>query len=309
MPLTIPRAYSLEADGLSQSLIQTCMTCPRKFLFRINGYTSKAPMSSAITFGNIMHEALEMLYRDVGYDRCNLHGIDEIIEKACTSFPSDDTEIHKAKSTALLEEYVNIYRSDFNGKSFIELEREFDLPYSTGDLKVMRRGKIDGVFETKGKLWLIEHKTKSRIDEDGLMLQLSFDFQNLFYVTVAEELYQKEVAGVLYNVIRTPEHRQGHGESLEEFTQRLGKEIRKAPDHFFKRYEVPYTQKDKQEFIIELNYKLNTLRRFFSDGCFFRNQNACDSKYGTCEFLTACATGRMITLKKDKLFPELTCGL
>ena len=58
--LRIPKRYSLEEVGASQSLISD-FACPRKFLYKINRYVHESD-NILSSFGNIVHELCAGLY-------------------------------------------------------------------------------------------------------------------------------------------------------------------------------------------------------------------------------------------------------
>lgn len=296
MDLTF-KNYSLQKNGITQSLLSTFLRCRKAFLYSVNKITPDITgLTMGYSFGSFMHEMLDELYSGV---KLNKLGYDKYIKKN----PYPDAEKDAGLIETILKRYVDVYVADFKDKKFIKTEQEFDVDWHSFKL----RGKIDGVYrDKKDKLWLIEHKTKSRINEDDLMLQLTMDSQNLFYILAAEIIFGEPVQGVLYNIIRKPGHKQTQKETLKEFCSRVGNIIDNEPDHFFLRFEIPYTKKDKREFNDELVEKLIDVKavRVGSLGC-YRNQGACLLPF-KCKYLNLCATGKMNGYKIDKkLFSEL----
>lgn len=215
-----------------------------------------------------------------------------------------ETEVQAeiAIAHALLPAYFDYYKKDFVTKRFQRVEKTWRVHF--GDYVLTC--KIDGEFLSNRKPWLMEHKTKGRIDDEKLQLKLSFDFQNLYYATIYSIETGKESVGTLYNVLRNPKSKPKVGESLPEFTERLQKEIRKNPTHYFKRWEVAYTQADHKRFRNELPYKLQIAENILTGKVFpYRNEFACEMYFG-CEYLGACASGSMNGYyQKAKLFEEL----
>ena len=278
MKLTIPNDYSLKKTGVSQSLLNSFMSCPKRFLYSANRWHKKG-VTLAMDFGSMVHEVLDKSYHFGKVPDGNL------IYGWLDDFDYEGkADMDGMLAYVLMTEYVKYYESDFTGKKFKDIEKVFKVRIGNYTL----RGKIDGIYRDKqGKLWLMEHKTKSRIVEDNLMLRLSFDFQNLFYVMAAELMYKTPVTGVLYNIIRKPGHKVKKGESLTDFGDRIRQEIGKDPGHFFLRYEIPYTKKDKAFFKKELEYKLDILSDMICDSKFFyHNQASCDNGFACQFFLT-----------------------
>lgn len=139
--------------------------------------------------------------------------------------------------------------------SYIEAEPVFAEPYklpplmfSTEEIQIrvpaveiLLRGRIDGVIEVNGELWLEENKTKSRIDMSALADTIPENIQVMFYAVAASIKYKRRVKGVIYNVIRKPGQRQRQKESDEEFVKRIEQEIVDNPNYYFHRlaYSFP----------------------------------------------------------------------
>lgn len=298
--MRVPIGYSIGKQGLSQSLITTFQTCPRKFLYKVNGYRS-ASKSGTFLFGNIVHEALDKLYSGVAI-QWNMFELNFQKNKPQIFEGIDPQQIETdfAMAEIVIDEYCKRYTDDFTEKKFVGVEEEFETEFQS----VKLRGKKDGKCVIAGKKWLMEHKTKSRISEDSLMKKLAFDFQNLFYMTCDEIDNKEELAGVLYNVIRKPQLKQGK-KTLAEFCQRVREDIQSRPDFYFMRWEVPYTKVDKKQFRKELEQKICTIEEVIADNFFYKCENACDGMF-SCEYLDNCAADNFKGLTKTKdIFPEL----
>jgi len=293
------KPYSMRTNGITQSLLSTWCQCPRKALFKVNRW--EGFKRDTTNFGTLVHNVLEKLYLNKSVINNNNTTTTKVLGKWIDETESD--AISALKAMVIMVNYVKLYKSDFTTKKFEQVEQKFDIPFFGFRLL----GKIDGVYRDKsGKLWIIEHKTKSQINEDDLMLKLSFDFQNLFYIICTELIYDEPVQGVLYNVIRNPAHRQGKGQSIMDFQKKLQVEIDKDHSHFFMRYEIPYTQKQKDYFQMELNEKLNAMNNQIEGGKLaYKVQGACSSPF-KCEFLNACSSDTMTGYsQKKELFSEL----
>ena len=283
----IKKSYDIGRDGLTQSLISAWCDCPQRFVYKTERW--EGFQRDTTNFGTMMHDALEKIYNITGRAPTR---------KDVDKFLEDQDDLNGMKAFVLLNEYLDIYKSDFTKKKFIDVEKVFDV-YFNG---VRLRGKFDGIFQAKDEsMWIIEHKTKSQINEDDMLLKLSFDFQNQFYLLCAEKVYHKSFSGILYNVIRNPTHKQGAKENKVDFQKRLQKEVAGNPEHFFKRFEVPYTKKQLTVFKEELTNKIESIKRRIV----YRNQGACSSPF-RCSFLNACGTGKMTGYTQTKdLFSEI----
>jgi hypothetical protein len=309
--IRFPTDYSLQTVGISQSLYSNLAVCRRAFLLAINRYERKDHKNTT-GFGSLTHHVLDRMYnynlrkKKIPTDKM----IDTWIESFCTKFPyemrnkkEDEIERDKGVVYIMLTEYLKYYDDDFTKMKFAEIEKTSATVLEGFKL----RRKVDGKFYIDSDKWLMEHKTRSQINEEHLLYTLAFDFQNLFYVTGEEVDYPDEpVAGVLYNIIRNPGSYQRKNEPLVEYLDRLRIEVQKNPKYYFIRFEIPYTMKDKKLFKQELITKLQEAEKLLKGELpVYRNQAGCVAGY-TCEFLPACASGKMSGyIQVPSLFPEL----
>jgi hypothetical protein len=306
--IKLPKDYTINGTGITQSLLANFMTCRQKFLFAVNRWAPKQGNKN-VDFGSLFHQLLDNAYHRKKPPEWNRIGkwIDEYFEKnqELMSSSIEEQERMAVVAQVLIVEYCNFYKKDWEDRKFTEIEQVFDVNFNGARLL----GKIDGgydIVKTKVKHWLMEHKTKGRIEEDFLTLMLTFDFQNLFYITAREKGTGKNIYGVLYNVVRNPGIRLNSTESLESYATRLQRAIKKDPKHYFKRYEIPYTESDKELFRKELKIKLDELKLFLRGVLKpYRNQHACTTPY-RCQYLDACSSNSLAGYKQNpKLFSEL----
>jgi hypothetical protein len=304
--LTIPDDYSLEETGITQSMLGNWMTCPRRFLYGVNRWTNSRRSSKTTSVGTMFHDTLDALYSQ-RVEPGDVKGIEKTIRASGQKIEGlevIDRELFGATAYALLTEYVKFYKKDFTDFRFEEVERTFEVQFNG----VTLRGKKDGIFRDKNKKrWLMEHKTKSRINEESLTLRLSIDLQNLFYLLADSIDNPKEPAiGCLYNVVRVPDVKKFTDPAqIVPYIQGL---IKKDPKYYFMRYEVAYTKKAIDGFKKQLQVILNNLQLSCEGGTemeFYRNSAACDMPF-TCNFLNACSTGSLADYsQRPELFPEL----
>lgn len=312
--ISFPEGYSLAETGTSQSLLQHFLKCRVAYKLALNVYHPIGSRNNT-GFGSMTHDVLDKMYSYFKKNgRCPtddfIGGWVDVFRKQTPEdlegMSAQEIEWAEGVNYVLLTEYTRYFKTDFEQMKFDEIE-----VVSESDWEGYRlRRKTDGKFRIHGQKWLMEHKTKGYISEDSLLLQLAFDFQNLFYITCEEIDHPDDpVAGVLYNVIRRPAHMQRKNETLKEFLDRLRGEVKKDPAHFFKRYEIKYTEKDKEQFKKELKIILDE-----ANGCIngkrplYKNTSACVSAW-KCEYLEACSSGKLSGYAQQKfLFPELAIG-
>lgn len=277
--------YSLQVNGITQSLLTIYLQCRVKFLLKVNRYYIPAT-STALHFGSMVHTLLEQYYKTGKYDSANYKSDEIVIDQ-------QEVERQKAVAEALLNVYVKVYKD-----SFTNIEETLAVKFNGVTLRL----KIDGI----DKNYVVDHKTKSRIDEDALLDVLTFDFQSLFYITALELHFKKDFKGAYNNIIRNPAHKQGK-DTLKDFQVRLQSEIEAEPDHFFKRFKIPFTKQDKSVYKTELAYKLDEIQKVIDGELpIYKNESSCVSGYGNCTFLKTCALGNTSLCKqRSTVFPEL----
>jgi hypothetical protein len=310
--IDFPSDYRLGVTGITQTIFETFLRCRQCFKLTLNRY-EPVGARNITAFGSLVHYCLDKIYSytianrgAIPTEEMNREWIQDFRLNCRDDFKNireADVEILVGIAFIILCEYVLYYKEDFKEKHWEAVEQTSESMFFGSKL----RRKVDGKYRIAGKKWLMETKTMSRIELDSLLLKLTFDFQNLFYVT-CEELNEPDdpVEGVLYNIIRNPSSKPHAGESLQEFLQRLRGEIAKNRKHYFMRYEIPYTIKDKMQFKQELEQQLEEMAHVLVGIMpVYKNPFACVGRF-TCDFLPACSSGKLTGyVKRKSLFPEL----
>lgn len=306
--------YDLEVQGISQSSMRNFMSCRRKWMLSIAGLQRKDTQRNT-HFGSIVHEMLDLVYQNI--DTLKLKDLNEFITLELEKYlekhqdeifiPSDQYNMEKAMAIAITEGYFRYFRKDRDNFLSIKPEYEFAVPYKG----VTLRGKVDGISELKNhELWQIEHKTKSRVDEEGILAALQFDFQNLMYSFILDMTNDELIKGVIYNVIRKPQLRQGKDESPKSFFSRIKADIKSRQDWYYNRYEIVYSKKDKIKFKKQLDGILKEIKLFIAGELpDIQNPAHCLHPF-KCEFLNFCSSGCLTGLHiRETLHPELDIEL
>jgi len=302
-------------DGVTQSILSTWLTCPQKARYVLDGWIGDGALSGPLRFGSCFHNLLEVLYSEVGAGDLPHENIPRFFNswsKAWTklnisrSSGADDYEAIRldiSMANGLLDGYIKMWPKDFNGMTeWVALEDTFDIEWRGFRL----RGKVDGIKRVNGKLWLLESKTRGRIDEKTLPDLLSFDFQSMFYITAMSQRMKEPVAGVVYNIIRRPGIKLRKNETMKTYAGRLAVETVIRPNHYYKRYEMSYSVSDLLRFEGDLIVKLSLFSKWLrGEHPNYRNETACVGRF-PCDFIPACAScGMTGYVQERKLFREL----
>lgn len=292
-------AYDVVKAGISHSTLTGWLACRQRCAFKLEGWTRISPKDAA-EFGKLFHYYLERMYgmmcaapMGTDKDRENMKKTvttftDEYEKKNASTISNIQAwEVMAATAEAVFRCYVDVWwKDDTKRYTWVALEADFKQPFNG----VMLKGYRDGLFRFKGALWLLETKTKGRIDAE-LDDAISFDGQNLFYITATEEEKKEKVEGCLYNVVRRPGIQVKNGEPPVDYAARVVADIIKQPDHYFKRYVITYGEKVKARFRSELAAKLDEFQKWQRGELpTYRNESACLGIFN-CEFIQLCGTG------------------
>lgn len=319
-----PVLWSLDRDGLTQSMITNWLTCGEKFrLSYVEGYRKSAIGSAPMEFGNCIHELLDMIYsssRD--YDPKEfLSNIGTVIQNSCTTYEQEKYEkielegndwnalaLNVGIAEVLLPKYFDYWDSDFTDTKWVALEEVFDITIIVDGRPIRIRGKIDGAPRIKDALWLFETKTKGRIVEEAIIDKLSIDLQVNLYLWALWKKYGEYPAGVIYNIIRRPQLKLGKTETHSAYIARVKADVYDRPEHYFMRnigsvYPSEIAKWEKTQLIPILR---EIIRWYDGEGR-FKNISACTSGFYPCEFLSICGQGNKSGFtKRTALFEELT---
>lgn len=167
---------------ITQSASGTFSSCRKKAELRYERLLVPNVEPTALRFGSLIHGGIERHHR-------KLDGLAWIMAQ-----PLDASE--RIYAMAMLRGYIERWADE--PFTVVELERAFEFPLK--GTAFVAGGKFDGVVECDGQLWLIEHKTTSRLDA-AYLSRLWVDFQIAWYSSAAEIVYGRPVVGIIYNVL------------------------------------------------------------------------------------------------------------
>lgn len=305
-------------DGVTATLITRWLSCRESARLYLAGWTPMV-FKESLLFGSLFHDLLRMLYDHYVEDYAprGVHKLVADAEKVAApwfdrhlretarsmSDPSNVEALERdiAVCSVMIAPYVRRYEEDFRKLEWVGLETEFDVEWEGMRL----RGKRDGVYRKGKKLWILETKTKGRVDEAGLMEQLLIDFQSQFYMLATQLELGEQPSGVDYNVVRRPGQRLKISEPLNEFAERIQVDIKGRPDYYFMRYEIFFAEEDLDRFNADLKIVLEEFRLWAAGNlpC-YRNLSSCVGRWN-CTYLPMCSSGTTVGFRKSGIFREL----
>lgn len=258
--------WDFDRDGITYSLLSRFMVCPERFrLATVEGW-SETGISAGLEFGSAFHHCLENQDKDPS-TVVSKYTTERLAKGKFFGAQRDEFEVLMAMVVGMVHAYRVKWRGEDFDRTPVLREAVWDIKYplpipggitfSSGDESVSRslaapyyngewsvrtirlRGRFDEVFRSNksGKLWLLETKTKTDIDHDGISRTLSQDLQTMLYVTAIEHQFQEEVEGVVYNVIRRPSLKFTDKDgTLPNFQERIRTTALEQSDKYFYRW-------------------------------------------------------------------------
>jgi hypothetical protein len=303
------RLFNPGRDGISQGLLGQWCACRMAAEFRVRGW-KRDIISRALELGSLFHLLLHRLYeqsmkKGAWTPNAALSAVVQEWQKRARKSGDEMQAVEDdlAVANRLFAGYAKRwYKSDVK-REWIQLEQVFKQICNL----FLLRGRVDGVFRCKGRLWLFETKTKKYVDDAALTAALQFDWQSFFYAMAKEVEIGEPIVGVLYNVIRKPSLELGKDGDRRAWYGRIEADIAKRPDWYFKRYEVRWTDAQRAIFREEFRQKACDFLAW-AEGRLptYRNQSECTGKWN-CSYLAACASRSMVGYKRESVFryPEL----
>ena len=298
------RKFDIVNQGISQGDLAMFMECREKMRWKLLGFMPKEP-SFPLTFGTVVHDVIELVSEDVrtkkirgipkeSYVKSHTVAVERRWKKEyprASAKALQDLELSLLFAEAVMPTYFQYWHEDLAQMNWLSLESFFDMPYVLPDGRKTRlKGRFDGFFEKKGMLWLSEHKTKSRIEEGNLIDILPFDLQTNLYIHVLRRTVKRLPHGTLYDIIRRPGLKQGKGEPMAKFAKRCADDVKERPDWYFIQFEIRITSREMDKWDLELQDLIKDFYDWWEGKAgHYRNPGACETKYGRCPMLDACA--------------------
>ncbi len=224
-------AWDLYRDGVSYSDISRWLgNCRERFrLHKVEGFREVSG-TEALDFGNYFHSLLQYGCRK------------EIQLPALKAwfFKNVGTEIDDRELAMVTWLMFTFYHARWEGNSLkrdyfaSEESFRFTIKLPSGR-SVILKGRYDQLYRENGRIWIQENKTKSRYNEDVIAQTLFMDLQTMIYALAIRKTMNVDPEGVLYNVIRKPGIRRKVREPIQEYLDRLNKDVKSQESHYFSR--------------------------------------------------------------------------
>lgn len=199
------------------STLSSFQTCKKKYYWEHVRNLKPKLKGAALQFGGAIHEALDTYYSEGMNESALKLGIDKL--KVGWQDREGDEIRTVENGVKLLENYALKYKHE-PFKPLGKPEKGF--VFFIGD--ILYGGRIDLPVEWDNDLWIMEHKTTTRLT-NGYFDQFELDKQVTGYIIAAEEHFKgRKVMGCIVNVM----------EPWKE-VKRVTEKTKKPEDHFLRK--------------------------------------------------------------------------
>jgi hypothetical protein len=175
------------------SMISTFQTCRRKYYWQYIRHLRPQIKGAALEFGGAIHDALDIFYSNPDRDAGIVQAVAHFQKNYKT--PEGDTLRTVENGVKMLTWYSVKYKGE---RMKVQGKPEEGFVFFIGD--VLFGGRLDLPVEWDGQLWIMEHKTTSRLTYD-YFAQFELDKQPTGYIIALEEFTGRKCAGAIINAM------------------------------------------------------------------------------------------------------------
>jgi hypothetical protein len=224
--------------------------------------------SPALEFGTAIHEALDTYYTD---------GLTKAVAKFRETYSDIEGEEVRTIENGVkaLEWYAKVYAQE---PFKVIAKPEVGFVIQLGD--ILWGGRMDLPIEWDGQLWIMEHKTTSRLDANYFK-QYQLCKQITSYVVGAEEYLGRKCSGCIVNAI----------EAWKELKEPTPKS--KKPEDHFVRDPIIRSELLKERFKLNVNRIIRDILWCTENNEFYEaeKKDVCFSYNSECPYMTLCKYG------------------
>lgn len=310
--------YFPVTDGVTQSVIKLWRECPTKAALYLNGYFSRGTQSFALMYGSVFHYLREAWCKEFPDKRpFAIYGWREWIDDKVRLFCLEE-QCGITDTIRQVWFYLNVTFPWYIAHSRSVVEREYRIVSTEESFKLVLPGakipvigKIDGLLEHHLKgLFLYELKTKSRFSLAKIHPWLVIDTQTNLYSIVAQYKYGRQIKGVYYEIIRSPDtkkYKYGSEIQLAMYAQTLANSPAGSMHPLIREVSQENLALYEKQLVAEVNEFYEWWQKTFLHNA-KKNDMACFTQYGTCpnyDYCTKLGTVTAMFDVVDRLFVEV----
>lgn len=255
------------------STLSSFQTCRKKYYFEHIRHLKTTTKGAALQFGGAVHSALDIYYSTEDKSQ-GLLNAKLVFEKEWQDREGDELRTVE-NGLKMLDAYADKYRHE-PFKALGKPEQGFVFPI--GD--ILYGGRIDLPVEWDGNLWIMEHKTTTRLS-GGYFDQYDLDKQVTGYIIAAEETFKRKVYGCVVNVM----------EPWKEVKTKTART--KAPEDHFARAPITRSDDLKERFKINVQRIVRDIKWCEETGEYMEaeKKEVCQYYNRPCPYLQLCKHG------------------
>jgi hypothetical protein len=205
------------------SKISSFQTCRKKYYWEHVRHLRPKTKGTPLLFGGAIHEALDVYYTHDDKEKGTIEAIKKF--KSEYSTPEGD-ELRTVENGEKMLMWYFVKYKDEPFKTIGKPEQGF--VFFIGD--ILYGGRLDLPVEWDGQLWIMEHKTTTRLT-GGYFDQFELDKQPTGYIIALEEFTGRKCAGAIINAM----------EPWKD-VKRVSARTKQPEDHFLRK---PLTRSDE----------------------------------------------------------------
>jgi len=255
------------------STISCFQTCRRKYYYQYVRHLQPAMKSAPLIFGTAIHDALDCYYKNKDKDV----GIIEAVKLFKSSYSTPEGESLRTVENGV--KMLTWYSIKYKGEPFTVYGKpEEGFVFFIGEL--LYGGRLDLPVEWDGQLWIMEHKTTTRLGA-SYFNQYELDKQITGYIIALEEYSGRKCSGAIINVL----------EPWKD-VKRVSAKTKKPEDHFLRK-PISKSEDLKQRFRYNVQAIVRDILWCEQHGEFqeAEKKEACFYYNRDCPFLQLCQYG------------------
>ena len=173
------------------STLASFQTCRKKYYWEHVRNLRPKVKGLALDFGGAVHDALDTYYLSS----------ENRLASALTTFEQKfkDREGEELRTVANGKKMLEVYARKYKDETYKVMGKpEAGFVFPIGN--ILYGGRIDLPVEWDGQLWIVEHKTTTRLSS-SYFDQFELDKQPTGYIIAAEEYFKRPIAGCVINVM------------------------------------------------------------------------------------------------------------
>lgn len=270
------------------TMISTFMKCPKLFDYKFNQNLRSRGEAYALTFGILLHSAIEQYWRDrfdnVDHEQAIYNAARLAFNNSWQKLPNLNTVELKRTRFALVRAIVSYFdhyigeaqesyqlkhvtpmSATLKGETGPAVEINFKLAIKdANEIEAVYCGYIDAIRGEADRVFVADYKTTTKTLNDWYFLNWAIDVQITGYVLAAHMMGFSSIQGGYIDAVQLLEN---------------GAE--------FKLHFVPRSKENLNEFLEDIGYYIAEERRCAREDFYPRNRTAC-SMFGGCEFIEVC---------------------